>query len=312
MDRQQLAGVSQPDQRHSVNTLAVFGAALLWGTMGPIAALYPAGSALGVAAWRLAIGALALVAAVSCRRSGWVSWRRGELPIAGSGVLAVAAYSALYFPAVQLSGVATATVVSIGAAPLMAGATHAFHGGQVDVRWLTSTGFAIAGMCMVVLPGSHDASNWLGVLLAVLAAVAYSWQAHAIERLSDRHGPVETVAVLFTGAALLFLPITIATSGVVRATPKAAAGLIYLGLFTTAVAYALFAFGVPHVGAPTAVSLSLIEPVAATILAAVIAHQVPSMLQILGIATTLTSLAWVSARAPSAGPVAQTAQDSAG
>jgi hypothetical protein len=42
---------------------------------------------------------------------------------------------------------------------------------------------------MVVLPGLHDASNWLGV---VLAAAAYSRQAHAIERLSDRHGPVET------------------------------------------------------------------------------------------------------------------------
>jgi DME family drug/metabolite transporter len=114
VDRRQLTRASEQDQRHRLSTLAVVGAALLWGTMGPIAALYPAGSALGVAAWRLVIGALALVAAVSSSRSGWVSWHRGELPIAGSGVFAVAAYSALYFPAVQLCGVATATVVSIG------------------------------------------------------------------------------------------------------------------------------------------------------------------------------------------------------
>src|SRR5664280_170152 len=80
----------------------------------------------------------------------------------------MAGYSALYFPAVQLAGVATATVVSIGAAPLLSGAAHTFSGARVDRRWLTGTSVAVVGMCLVVLPGSHDPASRLGILLATL------------------------------------------------------------------------------------------------------------------------------------------------
>src|SRR5664280_2214938 len=73
-------------------------------------------------------------------------------------------------------------------------------------------------------------------------------------------------------------------------------GVLYLGLFTTAIAYGLFAFGVPHTGAPTAVTLTLLEPVAAPALAALIAHQVPSIIQAIGIATTLAALGWLAGR----------------
>jgi DME family drug/metabolite transporter len=150
-------------------------------------------------------------------------------------------------------------------------------------------------MSLVVLPGARTPDNWLGVLLALLAAAAYSWQAHSIGRLSDRHGPVETVAVLFTGAAVLFLPTAYLTIGVVTATPAATIGAVYLGLFTTAIAYGLFAIGVPRVGAPTAVTLSLIEPVAATAVAAVLVDQLPTPTQLAGIAITLAALVWLTA-----------------
>jgi drug/metabolite transporter, DME family len=160
----------------------------------------------------------------------------------------------------------------------------------------------------VILPSSHDPANWLGILLAVLAAAAYTWQAHTIERLAPRHGPIETVAVLFTGAALLLLPAGIADVDVVTATPQAIIGLLYLGLVTTALAYGSFAFGVPHVGAPAAVSLSLLEPVAATALAALIAQQVPTVVQVAGVATTLAGLGWLSRRSPGKTPVSRIKQ----
>ena len=158
-----------------------------------------------------------------------------------------------------------------------------------------STSVAVAGMCLVVLPGAHDPSSWLGILLATLAA-AYAWQAHAIHQLSHRHRPLETVAVLFSGAALLLAPLSVSGIGVLTATPQAITGVLYLGLFTTAIAYGLFAFGVPHTGAPTAVTLTLLEPVAAPALAALIAHQVPSIIQAIGIATTLAALGWLAGR----------------
>src|SRR4051794_13677796 len=167
--------------------------------MGPVAALFPGKSSLALAAWRLVVGALTLVAVVGISRRGWTRWVRAEVPTAAGGALALAAYSALYFPAVTLSGVATATVVSIGAAPLISGMAHVVRGGRIDRRWLAGTSLALVGMCLVILPGADHPGSWLGVLLAVLAAATYAGQAHAIGRLSPSHGAIETMAMLFSG-----------------------------------------------------------------------------------------------------------------
>jgi hypothetical protein len=56
-----------------------------------------------------------------------------------------------------------------------------------------------------------------------------------------------------------------------------------------------FAIGVPRIGVPTVVSLSLLEPVAATALAVLLAHQVPAIAQLVRIATTLISSRWLAA-----------------
>lgn len=68
-------GLTGPSRRLEPAALTVAGAAALWGTMGPVAALYPSGSPLALAAWRLNIGALALAAAASVSRRGWSRWR---------------------------------------------------------------------------------------------------------------------------------------------------------------------------------------------------------------------------------------------
>jgi DME family drug/metabolite transporter len=269
--------------------IAVVGAALLWGCIGPVAALYPESTSLGVAAWRLVFGAASLLVAVPFL-GGWRPWRRTDAPMALSGIASVAAYSAFYFPAVALSGVAVATVVSIGAAPVMAGITHRLHGGTLSRPWLIDSTVAIAGMALVVLPDCRGSGHWLGVLLSLLAAAAYSWQAHSINRLSSAHQPVEIVAVLFTGAAAVFLPLAVLSASSVLSTPQSATGVVFLGVFTTAIAYALFAMGVPRVGPHTAVSLSLIEPIAATVLAALVAHQIPGLLQVVGVLVTTAAL----------------------
>jgi DME family drug/metabolite transporter len=144
---------------------AVAAAAVLWGSMGPIAALYPDGTGLAVAAGRLVVGGLALLIGVTLGR-GWTRWRVRDVPLTLAGIATVAGYSALYFPAVQLCGVATATVVSIGGAPAFAGLVSLVRGRRVDRRWAVSSVAAIVGMAMVVLPGAHDAANRLGVILA--------------------------------------------------------------------------------------------------------------------------------------------------
>lgn len=187
-------------------------------------------------------------------------------------------------------------VVSIGGAPLFAGLANLLRGRRIARHWAWSTSAATVGMALVVLPGSHDASSRLGVLFAAGAAATYALQAHYIEALGQRHRPTEVVAVLSSASAVILAPAAAPLLPLLSNEPAAAGGIVYLGLFTTSIAYWLFASGVRHVGAPVAVTLSLIEPVAATVLGAVVAHEVPGLLQIVGVTITVTALAVLSAR----------------
>ena len=253
---------------------ATTAAAILWGTMGPVAALYPSGSALAVSEMRLAIGAVALGLAALTGQGQAARWQRREIPAVVAGIVSVAGYSVLYFPAVELAGVASATVVAIGAAPLVAGLGHLLAGrGPLSRTWLVTTVVATAGIGLVVLPGALTSHRRVGIVLAFAAACCYALQAHSIHTLTGRHSPTMTVAVLFAGAAVLLCPLLPRGAALVSGSLPALAGVVYLGLFTTAAAYALFASGGRGTSAPTAVTLSLLEPVVAAVLGAVLVGQ---------------------------------------
>jgi|GEM_PF-565121 len=266
-------------------------AAILWGTMGPVAALYPSGSALAISEMRLAIGAVALGLAALTGQGQAARWQRREIPAVVAGIVSVAGYSVLYFPAVELAGVASATVVAIGAAPLVAGLGHVLAGrGPLSRTWLVTTVVAAAGIGLVVLPGALTSHRSVGIVLAFAAACCYALQAHSIHTLTRRHSPTMTVAVLFAGAAVLLCPLLPRGVALVSGSLPALAGVVYLGLFTTAAAYALFAFGVRGTGAPTAVTLSLLEPVVVAVLGAVLVGQSLIPVRWIGIAVVIASL----------------------
>jgi len=67
-----------------------------------------------VAELRLLTGAAALYLLARLRRSSHVRWMRRELAAVAQGSIAVSGFSVCYFHAVELSGVATSTVIAIG------------------------------------------------------------------------------------------------------------------------------------------------------------------------------------------------------
>src|SRR5260370_36411697 len=82
---------------------------------------------MGFAFTRLAVGApvLLLLAARTCNTARWTG---RDLRVVLIGGVGVAAYQPLYFASVSRTGVAVATFLSIGAAPVFTGLT----------RWLVS------------------------------------------------------------------------------------------------------------------------------------------------------------------------------
>jgi drug/metabolite transporter, DME family len=264
----------------------------IWGTLGPVVALFPAARILQVAELRLLIGAAALSLLARLRGRHRERWHRRERAAVAVGSVAVAGFSVCYFYAVERSGVATSTVIAVGGAPVLAGITARFLTRRNVTRtWVVATAVAVTGMALVALPGAAAGFSWPGAALATTAAALYAAQADMIQIVARRHGPVPAVAAIFTGGALALTPWLPSALTSIATSAEKLAGVFYLGVFTTAVAYALFAYGVDHLGAPTAVTISLLEPATAAVLAAVLLKQDLSALRWAGLVLVLGGLA---------------------
>ncbi len=260
--------MSPIDRRGSV--FVVLAAGVLFGTTGT-ARLFSdvAASSTSIAAARLGIGALGLVAvSIIQRGSGAVTllWKRPRVWIMG---VSVAVYMASFFAAVQLAGAAVASLVSISLSPLLAGTIARMFGSPWPGRvWAASTFLAVVGVVMLSAPTSATAGNHrvLGALSAAIAAGAYAFYTVVGARLvADGHHATDGLAASFAIGAVLLLPF-LAMDAQWITTPKGIALALWLGVASTTVAYILFGVGITHLAPGVVATLLLSEPFVATML----------------------------------------------
>jgi DME family drug/metabolite transporter len=264
--------VSSPASRRGF--LLVVLAALCWGTSGisgRIVADRTDLSALDIAWYRLAVGAVVLLAgwALTARRR--TSRIRVTRPVAARLLLigaGLAAYQFAYFSAVARAGVSIATLVALGLAPLLiaVGATLLGHG-RPDRMTAVALVVALVGLTLLVgVSAGVDAGTavLLGALMAAGSALGY-----AVVTLASGSVPAGVPVTLagFAGGAVLLTPVVLAVGLHVPADPVAIAVLLYLGLVPSARAYALFFTGVRTLPGAVASIVTLLEPLTGTVLA---------------------------------------------
>ena len=276
----------------AMSRVQVLLAAVCFGTTGTAQALGPDASAVTVGAVRIAVGAvlLLLVAHVVADRAASTAWPRGPLAV---GALGVAGYQLCFFAAVKDTGVAVGTVVALGSAPALAGAGGWLLDRRVpDRAWWLATGLACAGVATLALAGGGSEVSAPGVALAVGAGTSYAAFTLASKRLLDAgHGVEPVMAYLFSIGAVLLIPVLLlgdlhwvtSTGGVAMA--------LWLGAIPTAVAYLLFAAGLRRLPANEVATLTLAEPVTATLLGAIVLGERPGAVAIAGIVVILAGLA---------------------
>ena len=215
------------------------------------------------------------------------------------GSLGVVAYQPLFFAGTAANGVAVGTVVALGSAPLVTGVlgwvlTRAVPGR----RWLLATGVAVVGLALLAgAAGSAGAGTSPAGLLASLGAgTSYAVFALVTKALLDRGWtPATSTGAVFGGAAALSLPVLLATDRTWLDGPAPWTAVLWLGAVTTALAYALFARGLRHLPAATVATLTLAEPLTATLLGLVVLHehldpaQVVALLLLAGALTVLAA-----------------------
>ncbi|MGY1664639.1 DMT family transporter [Geodermatophilus sp. SYSU D00696] len=249
-------------------------AALCWGTAGlsgRVVADRTGLSALDIAWYRLAIGAVALLAAWAAttrRRGPAVPLSRplaARLVLIGAGL---AAYQLAYFSAVERAGVSIATLVALGLAPLLVAVGGVLLGaGRPSRSTLTALGVALVGLTLLV-GVSAGADTGTTVLLGALTATG-SALGYAVVTLAGGGVPAGVPVTLagFGGGALLLTPVVLAEGLAVPSDGVALAVLLYLGLVPSALAYGLFFTGVRTVPGAVASIVTLLEPLTATVLA---------------------------------------------
>lgn len=268
------SGVTAARRNTTAGSLgALVAAGVLWGTGGPLGSLLSqaAGlSALAVATYRLLAGGAAIVFVLAAARRGLprgvAVWRR----ITVIGLLS-ALYQGSYFTAIALTSVSMATLITIGATPVLVVSVEVLTGRQrVTGRVLVTVLLAVIGLGLLtgIPPGRLGMFHVLaGTCAALLSAAGFA----AVTLLGARPvaglGELTMTGAGFTLGGAVLVPLAAAVGGLgFSFTPAALGLLIALGLLPTAAAYLLYFRAMRGVSAGTAALLSLIEPLTATLL----------------------------------------------
>ena len=292
-----------PDAR--LGLLQVCAAAVLWGTGGLVVTVLNEHDGLGamtVSAWRMILAAMALIGfTVATRRSRSVlatlRTHPGRAALVGCGT---ATYQGLYFLAVLLVGVTAATVVSLGLAPLLAAAwEHAAARTRPSAREALVLVAALGGLVLISATAGHGSSApfdnpGVGLILAVAAGATYAATTVLGHGLAQRVDPIAlTTCTTTVGAIALgpFLVIAATRSDpVLPADATSAVLLVYLGVATMALAYGLLYAGLRTTSGSAATVATLVEPLSAAVLAAVLLDERLTWIGILGGALILAAV----------------------
>jgi drug/metabolite transporter, DME family len=294
--------------------IAVVAAAVLFGTTGTSQALGPDDTTpLAVGAMRLAVGgtALAVIGLVwGARVRRHAHTPAPRLDARAFGLMALtgvclAAYQPLFFVGTERNGVAVGTVVALGSAPVIAGLIEWLLTRRLpSLPWIVATALALGGVAFLAFGGSGDASGTdpIGFLGSVGAGAAFAIFANAQRRLMESGWDPFTVAgAMGAGSALCSFAVLPFVDLAWLAEPEGIALALWLGLATITLGYTLFTWGLQRLTAATAATLTLAEPLTASILGiAVLGERLapPSVVGLCVLGAGLVLLAW-GARAAS-------------
>lgn len=280
--------------------LYVIMAGICWGFTGTLQRLSPEGaSSLTIGSIRMtAAGAMLLIYTIV--KDGFSifrqRWDLGGLLIAASGQVM---YQLSFFSAVRLTGVALGTMIAVGMSPMIAGLFGRFLFKEpLTKTWSASTIIAVVGCAMLVFGNDTGEIrvNYPGCLLAFCAAFSYTFMGLGLRKMG-RHGATEITTLVFSLAGLLVLPLLIIGDTSWMMSLRGMTIVLVLTVVATILPMTLFAIGVSRITFSRAYTLSLTEPLTASLLAVFLLNERITLISVLGAALLFISI-FILARTP--------------
>jgi DME family drug/metabolite transporter len=244
----------------------ILGSGVLWGTAGAAAQIAPSIGPAALADGRLIVGAAVLAIFIGPVRL-WRELKTLSLPNLVLASLAMGLFQWSFFAAAVGIGGGSATLISVGASPLLADlvAARERHAVPPSRWWVEAAGYLL-GLALLVegfnLPRE-------GVLAALFAGAAYAVYAETVSRMERRGGSrdagISVTTLALAGGGIALLPAASAQFESLLS-PSGLMMTAYLGLLVTALAYGMFVVGLHSVNVGTALALQIVQPVAAIII----------------------------------------------
>ncbi|MBA3869625.1 MAG: EamA family transporter [Anaerolineae bacterium] len=276
-------------QRRGFGLVALAGT--LWGTIGPATqAIFSLSSTtpLSVSFLRAAVATPILM--IGCwwllREKAFRIPRRDFGLMMLIGILTGLSQTA-YLIAIPLAGVTISTLVGVCLAPVsVALVSVVFRFEPFNRKVMMALACAIIGVVLVVgiEPGMDLPHNAIiGVLFSVASGLTYAGVIVCGRFLANRAHPVQVNAIGFATSAVMLFIIAMLTGGPKLNYPVQGWLLIlYLGAVPTALGYGLFVTGMKTTQATIAGIITLLEPVTAAVLAAILFGERLTVLGIFG------------------------------
>jgi len=251
-------------------------ASLLWGTTGTAASFLPDDvSPIAIGASTMALGGVLLFAVSAPLATAALRDPRARRWLI-LGAIGVVVYPLAFYTSMNLAGVATGNVVSLGTGPVFAAILEwAIERRRLSRLWFICTGIAMVGIVLLALGGKGangtGANPVLGVLLGCLAGAAYALYTYASSRAIRTGQPQRgVIGGMFGLGAVALVPLLLLTGAPLTQSAESVGIATYLALGPMFVAYLLFGIGMRTLRSSTATTITLLEPFVATILAIVI------------------------------------------
>ena len=249
------------------------------------------GSSISVGAWRVFLGGIGLAAYAAIRYGTFGLRKLIKLPIVWVMALAVLSYQISFFIGAARIGVAMGTLGALATAPFFAGVLGWIVGtGKPSAVWAVSTLLGITGLALIT--GVSEVSDNVGFFAVFISGVMYAVFTVFGVRLTRTHDVTgaEVLGAAFGIGAVLSLPIVLVTSAWINSAVLVGF-VLYIGLATTALGYILFGNGLTHLSPGTVSTLTLAEPVLATLMGVFILGEAMNLRGWIGCAVIIGALA---------------------
>lgn len=290
---------------------AVILTGILWGTIGVVTgqlkAAFPGAdggpstlSSLVLVVVRLGITAPAAAITARLLLGGGAFRLPGRVLALGLGLgLVQAFFQYAYVEAVTNAGVGIATAIELCLAPVLVATLSVIYlRERPDAMIIGAIAFAAIGTIVLAANGAvpgKEATFQAGILWSLACMVGYASYIVLVRRLASGIHPLELVALAAAGG---FAVLTVVSSVVGVTLPTldgrdlVVPGLqfAYLALIATCLAYALFVSGVRATSATTGSLGALAMPPTATILAALLLSQIPTIEIVVGQALLMAAM----------------------